>query len=173
MKRFRVYVWLAAFIFVANAWLSYVLPLWKTSDQLPIWQKGLTWIAVVSQLPSLPLSKIVAEFFDLSYPGWAIATSVISILIYFPLIHLFKPWHPRMRVRSISRKIISFSSSLRPCGSARKETQKSDIHRHARGSSVFLDPQAVAKLSSNNFDLPGASSAVSPAAAASQTLMGS
>lgn len=80
---------------------------------------------MISQLPSLPLGKIVAEFFNLSYPGWAIATSIISMLIYFPLIHLSKPWRPRARVRSISRQLLAFSSSLNPCGSARKNPPSS------------------------------------------------
>src|SRR5215471_17710241 len=104
MKQFRIYLWFAAFIFVANAWLSYVLPSSKVfaSAQAPIWQVALTWIALISQLPSLPVSKAIADFFHLSYPGWAIATSVISMLIYFPLINLVKPWKPRVRVRSIA-----------------------------------------------------------------------
>lgn len=128
MKSFRIYVWLAAFFFVANAWLSYVLPSSRmlSSDQLPGWENILTRIAVMSQLPSLPLSKIVAEFFDLSYPGWALTTSVMSMLIYFPLIHLLNPWRPRVRLESISRKLAAFSSSLNPCVQARKGGEKSD-----------------------------------------------
>jgi hypothetical protein len=122
MKRLLFYVWFGAFIFLANGWLCYAFSSWKisSSDHPPIWQDALTEIALISQLPSLPLSKIVADFFDLSYPGLAITTSVISILIYFPLIHLAKPWRPRVRVRSIYESVTSFSSSLNPCGSARK-----------------------------------------------------
>lgn len=124
MKRLRIYLWVAAFIFAANGWLCYLLSSWKilSFDQPPIWQNALTWIAVLSQLPSLPLSRIIADFFDLSYPGWAITTSVISILIYFPIIHLARPWRtPRVKVRSIYRSVADFSSSLNPCGSARKK----------------------------------------------------
>ncbi|SRR5579862_1309419 len=128
MKQFRIYVWLAAFFFVANAWLSYVLPSSKmlSSDQLPIWQNILTRIAVMSQLPSLPISKVVADYFDLSYPGWAITTSIVSVIIYVPLIHLIRPWKPRVRLESISRKLAAFSSSLNPCVRARKGGEKSD-----------------------------------------------
>lgn len=115
-------MWLAAFFFVANAWLSYVLPSLKmsSSDQLPIWENVLTRIAVFSQLPSLPISKVIAEYFDLSYPGLAITTSIVSVIVYIPLIHLFRPWRPRVRMRSLGRKLAAFSSSLSPCGSARK-----------------------------------------------------
>ena len=122
MKRFRIYVWVAAFIFAANAWLSYVLPSSKSfsPDQSPMWQVLMTRIAVISQLPSLPVSKAIADFFNLSYPGWAITSSVVSMLIYFPLIHLLKPWKPRVRLNSISQKLSAFSSSLNPCGCARK-----------------------------------------------------
>src|SRR5579862_4879403 len=136
MKQFRIYMWIAAFIFAANAWLSYALPSAKVfaSDASPMWQVALTRIAVISQLPSLPVSKAVAEFFHLSYPGWAIATSVISMLIYFPLINLVKPWRPRVRVHSISRKLVAFSSSLNPCGSARGRVSNSDADRDAKGA---------------------------------------
>src|SRR5579871_1815725 len=120
MKRSLVYVWCAAFIFAANAWLSYVLPSKEFLDQSPFWQVALTRIAVISQLPSLPVSEAVAEFFDLSYPGWAIANSVVSMLVYFPLIHLVKPWRPRVRLNSISHKLAAFSSSLNPCCPTRK-----------------------------------------------------
>jgi hypothetical protein len=142
MKRLSIYVWFAAFIFVANAWLGYVFPFSKnfSSEPAPIWQNVLTRIAVVSQLPSFPLSKVIAEFFDLSYPGWAITNSVVSILIYFPLINLVRPWRPGLRVRSISRKLVAFSSSLNPCGSIRKEASNLDADRDAKGSSAPSKP---------------------------------
>ena len=128
MKRLRIYVWFGVYIFLANGWLCYVLSSWKfTSSDQPIWQSALTEIALVSQLPSLPLSRVVADFFDLSYPGWAITTSVISILIYFPLLRLVRPWRPLGRVRSIFRHVTAFSSSLNPCGSARKNEPPSAV----------------------------------------------
>jgi hypothetical protein len=127
MKRLRIYVWFGAFVFLANAWLCYDFSAWKipSPSQPPLWQSALTDLALVSQLPSLPLSKIVTEFFDLSYSGWALATSVISILIYFPLIHLARPWALRVSVRPIRRKVAAFSSSLNPCFPARKKDIKS------------------------------------------------
>jgi hypothetical protein len=122
MKRLRIYLWFAAFIFLANGWLCYVLSSWNvvSSDQAPIWQNLLTWAAVISQLPSLPISRVIADFFGLSYTGWAITTSIISVFIYFPVIHLTEPWGSGLSARSISRKATSFSSSLRPCGLMRK-----------------------------------------------------
>lgn len=117
-----MYLWFAVFIFLANGWLCYELSSWKISsaEQPPPWQNALTEIALVSQFPSLTLSKVVAEYFGLSYTGWAITTSFISILIYFPLIQLSRPWNPRARLHSIRRNIGTFSSSLNPCGFARK-----------------------------------------------------
>ena len=135
-------MWLAAFFFVANAWLGYVLPSLKNSSSVepPIWQSVLTRIAVITQLPSLPLSKMVAEFFDLSYPGWAITNSVVSMLIYIPLINLVSPWRPGLRVRSISRKLVAFSSSLNPCGSIRKGASNFDADRDTKDSSAASNP---------------------------------
>ena len=129
MNRLRFYVWFGALIFLANGWLCYVFSSWKisSSDHPPIWQNALTEIALLSQLPALPLSKVVADFFDLSYPGWAITNSVISILIYFPLIHLRNPWRPRKRAHSIYHRVTDFSSSLNPCGSARKNHTSSTV----------------------------------------------
>lgn len=164
MKRLRIYVWVAAFVFLANAWLCYAFSSSNifSSGQSSIWQRVLTDIALISQLPSLPFSKIVADWFGVSYPGWAITTSVISILIYFPLIGLVRPWRPRARARSISRKILAFSSSLNPRVPARKGSK-----------SHVSSAQAVAKLSSRTLDLPVASSAVAVPASPSQTLIGS
>jgi hypothetical protein len=126
MKRLRIYVWFAAFVFLANAWLSHVFSSQKifSSDELPIWHNALTHIALISQLPSLTLSRIVADWFGVSYPGWALANSAISIVIYFPLIELARPWALRVSLRSIFRRTAVFSSSLNPCFPARKKDIK-------------------------------------------------
>lgn len=159
MKRLRIYVWFAAFVFLANAWLCHVFSSREifSSSQPPLWQNALTGIALISQLPSLMLSRIVADWFGVSYPGWALATSVISIVIYFPLIHLAKPWTLRVNVSSIYRKAAAFSSSLNP----RVTISKSKT------------AQAVARLSSNTLDLPESSSPDSLTAGPSHTLIGS
>lgn len=138
MKRLRIYIWCAAFIFLANGWLSYALSssTFFSAEQPPFWQKALTEIALFSQLPSLPVGKAVAEFFDLSYPTWAIATSVISILIYFPLIHLSRPWRPRVRVRSILLTVTAFSSSLNPRIPALKREKDLELRHYRRANEV-------------------------------------
>lgn len=177
MKRLRIYVWFTAFVFLANAWLSHVFSSQKifSSEQLPIWHNALTHIALISQLPSLALSKIIAEFFGLSYPGWALATSVISIVIYFPLIELARPWSLRVSMPSIWRKVAGFSSSLNPCVPARKGSK---MPTFILGKSRETDAkpetgQAVAKLSSNTLDFAVTSSVAPPPAAPSHTLIGS
>ncbi len=129
MKRLRIYVWTAAFVFLANAWLCHEFSSQKIfSSELPIWHSALTHIALISQLPSLPLSKIIADWFGVSYCGWALASSVISIVLYFPLIHLARPWTLSVSLRSIRRKAAAFSASLNPCVPSRKRVGNSDIY---------------------------------------------
>src|SRR5215472_2502795 len=154
MKRLRIYVWFAAFVFLANAWLCHEFSSQKifSPDQPSLWQNALTHIALISQLPSLPLSKVVAEFFGLSYCGWALATSVISIVIYFPLIHVASPWKLPVNVGSIRRKVAAFSASLNPCVTARKKAENRATDTKDNTA------QAVAKLSSNTLDFPDTSS---------------
>lgn len=173
MKRLRIYVWFAAFVFLANAWLCHVFSSREifSSNPPPIWRNALTHIALISQLPSLPLSRVVADWFDLSYCGWSLATSVISIVIYFPLIHLARPWTLRVSMRSIGRRAALFSSSLNPCVRARKTALKlTDL---SAVDTKAETAQAVAKLSSNTLDLPDSSSAAPLTAASSHTLIGS
>ena len=177
MKRLRIYVWFAAFVFLANAWLCHEFSSQKifSPDQPSLWQNALTHIALISQLPSLALSKIVAEFFGLSYSGWALATSVISIVIYFPLIELARPWALRISMRSICRKAAAFSSSLNPCVPARKRDVKlPDLSSEStRMDNKPEIAQAVAKLPSNTLDFSVTSSGAPFTAAPSHTLIGS
>jgi hypothetical protein len=174
MKRLRIYVWFAAFVFLANAWLCYAFSSTNifSSNQSPLWQRVLTDIALISQLPSLPLSRIVADWFGVSYPGWALATSVISVLIYFPLIHLSRPWTPRVGVRSIRRKVAAFSSSLNPCVPTRKRVKEPAPNSNEGSPGSAAPTQAVAKLSSKTLDFPDASS-VAVLTSPSHTLIGS
>ena len=177
MKRLRIYVWFAAFVFLANAWLSHVFSSQKiySSEQLPVWHNALTHIALISQLPSLALSKIIADWFGVSYSGWALATSVISIVIYFPLIELARPWRVRVNVTSIWRKVSVFSSSLNPCVPARKGSKiPTLILEKSRVTHTMPETaQAVAKLSSNTLDFVVPSSVAPPPVAPSHTLIGS
>jgi len=164
MKRLRIYVWFAAFVFLANAWLCYAFSSSNvlSSDLSPIWQRVLTYITLISQLPALPFSKIIAEWFGVSYPGWALATSVISMLIYFPLINLAGPWALRLSMGSIRRNVAVFSASLNPRIPVRKGAK-----------SLVSSAQAVARLSSRTFDLPDPSSAVAVSTSPSHTLIAS
>lgn len=125
MKRLRIYSWCAAFVFLANAWLCHVFSSQKiySSEELPVWHNALTHIALISQLPSLPLSKIIADWFGVSYCGWALATSVISIVIYFPLIELARPWTMQVSLRSVRRNVTAFSASLNPRILVRKKSK--------------------------------------------------
>lgn len=173
MKRLRIYVWCAAFVFLANAWLCHVFSSQKIfSSDLPIWHNVLTHIALISQLPALPLSKIIADWFGVSYCGWALATSVISIVIYFPLIELARPWTVCVSMRSIFRKAADFSSSLKPRVPVRKESRTPNLSSKITDTKPRI-AQAVAKFSSRTLDLPDASSAAVAAAAPSHTLIGS
>jgi len=49
MKRLRIYVWFAAFVFLANAWLCYAFSSSNvlSSDLSSIWQRVLTYIALI------------------------------------------------------------------------------------------------------------------------------
>ena len=175
MKRLRIYAWFAAFVFLANAWLFYEFSSGKifSSYEPPIWQKALTDIALISQFPSLPLSKAITDYFGLSYPAWALASSVISLLIYFPLINLARPWALRVSLRSIRRNVAAFSSSLNPCVPARKRVKEPALNSDEGSPGSAAPTQAVAKLSSKTLDFPDASSAVAGLASPSHTLIGS
>jgi len=77
------YVWVGVLIFLANSWLYCALSTWTTSFSLQpspaLWQEGLTWLATIPQLPSLFVSKAVAEYFNLDEVGWTITTTLVSI----------------------------------------------------------------------------------------------
>jgi hypothetical protein len=96
------YFWLVAFILLANAWLYHSMSIWIASDEAPgFGQSILTWFAAIPQFPSLLLSKRIADSFDLSDAGWSAVTSIVSILIYFPLLYLMRrSWE---RARGVTR----------------------------------------------------------------------
>ena len=125
MKRFRIYIWFAIYLILANAWCYHFFSKWNvfsifSPDQPPEWEIALAMIAEISLLPSLLIAKIMSEFSDISGVGAVIINSVISILIYIPLIHLTRHWilkrHWTLRGKlgSTRQRAAEFSASLDP-----------------------------------------------------------
>lgn len=81
----------AVLILLANCWLYHACSTWHFSfseeSQPPIWQSLLGWCATIPQIPSLIVAKQAADLFTLSGVQWWLVTSVISILLYCPLVH--------------------------------------------------------------------------------------
>ena len=89
MKRLP-YLWLTAFILLANGWLYHAMSSFISNSTPDFGKSALTWLAAIPQLPSLMVSKIIGDSFDLPDAAWALVTSMVSILIYFPLLYLIR-----------------------------------------------------------------------------------
>jgi hypothetical protein len=132
MKRYRIYIWAAIYLILANVWLYHYFSTWNVflnffrTNQPPEWETLLAVIAGISLLPLLPIAKMMSEFSDVSGVAAIIINSVISILIYIPLIHLTRLWiltkhqSPSGMLGSIRQRAHDFSASLNPRGTVRR-----------------------------------------------------
>ncbi len=129
MKSYRIYIWVVAYIILSNACFYHAVYMWVfnlqpeqpslVNDFFGACEKQLGWSVVIFQFPSLILGRLIANLFNLSLLGWTITNSIISILIYSPLIHLTRHWSLSGKLHSIRQRASDFSASLAPRNSGR------------------------------------------------------
>src|SRR5262249_13829618 len=104
MRRSWLYVWTAVFVLLSNTWFCHVMTEWVSARDLFTFRQPASWesplraltaLAMIPQLPSMIVSAAITNVFDLSVLGWGLTTSIVSILIYFPLIHFANRYRQR------------------------------------------------------------------------------